>query len=179
MFLMILGNIGAFSLSLVSNEIIDLLYGPSYAKSSEVFNIQIWYTVLYCSLCYIGMILSAINKQVLLAKLSFVYAIVATPCLFVGSLYGSVGLSVSFLISAVLNLTYHIYYMQKALDEKIPYNAIFSSFGIFAVLLLISYFTHGLPLLYRILIGVVTVPVLIYYLRNQIRTIVQELFLSK
>ncbi len=173
--LLLLGNAGGFVLSLFSKEIIFLMYGDAYAKSAKVFNIQIWYTILYSILCYIGMILSAINKQVMLAKLSFAYALIATPCLFIGSHYGSVGLSAGFLLSALLNLTYHFYFMQKVLPEEIRWKVILAGFGFFFTLMTISYFSHDLQFFYKIPVCLATAGILIYFLRSQIMSSIREI----
>lgn len=173
--LLLLGNAGGFLLSLFSREIIELMYGSEYAKSAQVFNVQIWYTILYSILCYIGMILSAINKQVLLAKLSFAYALIATPCLFVGTFYGSVGLSVGFLLSAVLNLTYHFYFLQKVIPEKIPWRVILNGFAIFLLLMAITFFTHDLQFFYKIPVFVATAGLLVYILRGVIMNSIREI----
>lgn len=174
-FLMLIGNSGAFILSLFSKEVILLMYGDAYLQSAQVFNIQIWYTILYSILCYIGMILSAINKQVLLAKLSFAYAIVATPCLFIGSQYGAIGLSMGFLISSLVNLSYHYYYLQKSLPTEIPWRVIFTVMGVFFLLMLITYFTHNAHLFIRILVGLASVIGILFVLRKPIRTSIKQL----
>ncbi|WP_336515901.1 oligosaccharide flippase family protein [Pollutibacter soli] len=174
-FLMLLGNTGAFVLSLFSKEIILLMYGEAYVSSAIVFNVQIWYTILYSILCYIGMILSAINKQVLLAKLSFAYAIVATPCLFIGSKYGAIGLSMGFLVSSMINLSYHYYFLQKSLPTEIPWRVIFVTTGIFFLLMLVTYLTHQTHFLVRIAAGLATIGVLLFVLRKQIRRSIKEL----
>lgn len=174
-FLMLLGNAGAFVLSLFSKEIILLMYGEAYVSSAIVFNVQIWYTILYSILCYIGMILSAINKQVLLAKLSFAYAIVATPCLFIGSKYGAIGLSMGFLVSSMINLSYHYYFLQKSLPTEIPWRVIFVTTGIFFLLMLVTYLTHQTHFLVRIAAGLATISALLFVLRKQIRRSIKEL----
>jgi O-antigen/teichoic acid export membrane protein len=178
-FLLLLGNAGAFTLSLFSKELIFLMYGEAYGQAAQVFNIQIWYTILYSTLCYIGMILSAINKQVLLAKLSFAYALIATPSLFIGSKFGAIGLSVGFLVGALLNLTYHYYYLQKSLPEEIPWKVILASFGVFFLLMLVTYFSHDLHMAYKILIGVATLSTLGFVLRTQIKTTIQQIMRSQ
>jgi|KBSMisStaDraftv2_1062788.scaffolds.fasta_scaffold00187_13 O-antigen/teichoic acid export membrane protein len=140
----------AFFLSLFSSEIIGLLYGDGYHKSAYVISIQAWYDVLYGAFCLFGTILGAVNKQRLLAKLSIIYALVSIPLLYTGSKYGSVGLSAAFFATAVINMTYHMYWIQKILPEKISYRDFFISCGLLVIFALISAFFFDFSLLQKI-----------------------------
>lgn len=151
------GILGAFFISVFRSEVVELLYGSTYAKSSDVIAIQCWFTVLFGIFCLIGTILSAVRKQVLLSKLSFVYAAVSVPCLLVGAKYGAVGLSIGFVISGVINMTYHIYYLRRSIDGGIDRSFFIIGGVIYSVL-------FGLSLLSNMLMFSVKVFVLVLFL---------------
>lgn len=132
-----IGVMGSLTFTIFSKEIIVFLYGVKYIASSTVVLVQCWFTVLFAIFCLIGTVLSATDKQNQLAWLSFIYAIVSTPILWYGSKFGAFGLSVSFLISALINLSYHWVYFAKILPKgiKFKYTAlVFSILSIGAII---------------------------------------------
>jgi O-antigen/teichoic acid export membrane protein len=113
-----LGIFSAFSFSLFREELVYILYGSSYKNTGNVISYYCWYSVLLAIFSLIGTILGAIDKQKLLATLSVIYAMVATPILWIGSKYGAEELALAFVIAAVLNMTYHWIVFQKVLPKK-------------------------------------------------------------
>lgn len=111
--LVITGTCTAISFSLFSNEVVILLYGAEFQGSALVIELQVWYLIFFIVFSVFGTVLSAFNMQKKLARLSMVYAIVSMPIFFVSSTYGSRGLAIGFLLSAIGNFSYHLYYFWK------------------------------------------------------------------
>ena len=146
------GVVGAFTVSTFRNEIVYLLYGEKYAESANVISIQCWFTTLFGVFCLIGTILSAVHKQYLLSKLSIAYALISFPCLLYGAKYGAVGLSVGFVVAAIINMTYHIYYLQKSLPQRISNIYLYISILVYIFLFIGSLFITKLNFGVRVII---------------------------
>lgn len=133
-------------LSLFSDSIVHILFGQSYISAAPVVSTQCWYTILFTIFCFIGTVLAAINKQKLLSFLSFFYACVSIPCLYLGSKYGAVGLSIGFVVTAILNMTYHIYWLQKSISYKWRVSEIVYLSLLFGTSILVSFYFLDKPL---------------------------------
>lgn len=167
-FISIVGTIGCLVISMFKSEVVLLLYGESYASTGEVLNLQCWYMVLFSVFGFIGNTLGAADKQKWIASLSIFYACVNAPLLWYCSKFGATGLSYGYLVGAVLNLTYHIYYLQKAMPVKIPSQTFFISFAILISGFFLSVsISDSLSIYMRILL-VVIVFVLIFLCKNKI-----------
>ena len=53
-----------------------------------------------------------------------------SPLLWYCSKNGAIGLSYGYIVGALLNMTYHIYYLQKAMPVKIPTRTFICFFGV-------------------------------------------------
>lgn len=129
---------GSMCFALFSRDIVKLLYGDAYITSANVILIQCWFTVLFAIFCTIGTVLSAMDKQKLLATLSIIYGVVAAPIFYFGTRFGATGLAWAFVIAAFVNMTYHWIIFRNLLEKHISvlYSVlIFSSIGI------LSFFT--------------------------------------
>lgn len=65
-----------------------------------------------------------------IASLSIFYACVNAPLLWYCSKNGSNWSSYGYIVGALLNMTYHIYYLQKAMPVKIPTRTFICFFGV-------------------------------------------------
>ena len=130
---------GSLCFALFSFDIVRLLYGKAYVTSANVILIQCWFTVLFAIFCTIGTVLSALDKQVLLAKLSIIYGVLAAPFFFFGTKYGATGLAWAFVIAGFVNMTYHWIIFRKLLENRI---SIIYSFAIFILIGTLSYLTY-------------------------------------
>lgn len=167
-FISLVGTIGCLVISMFKSEVVLLLYGESYASTGEVLNLQCWYMVLFSVFGFIGNTLGAADKQKWIASLSIFYACVNAPLLWYCSKFGATGLSYGYLVGAVLNLTYHIYYLQKAMPVKIPSQTFFISFAILISGFFLSVsISDSLSIYMRILL-IVIVFVLIFLCKNKI-----------
>jgi len=117
--LIIVGIIGCIGFSFFSKEVVLLLYGKEYLDSAHIILIQCYYTVFFGIFCIIGMVLSSMDKQRLLAILSILYGISATPIFFYGTKYGAFGLALAFVIAAIVNMSYHWIVFRKILQKQI------------------------------------------------------------
>jgi O-antigen/teichoic acid export membrane protein len=114
------GVLGAVIITLFKYEIVELVYGKLYFNTALVLTYQVWFMVTFSIFNFIGTILSSSDNQKLLTYLSIVYAIISVTILWLGSFYGAEYISLSFLIASFINLTYHWYFMEKALSW--PFN---------------------------------------------------------
>ncbi len=119
-----LGILGSFIMSFFRKEIVLVLYDQRYAGAAAVIAFQCWYTVWFAIFSLIGTVIGAMDKQRVLPVLSFSYALVSVPILWIGSSYGAIGLSMSYILVSLVNMTYHWFYFAKILPERI--SAIFS-----------------------------------------------------
>lgn len=146
---------GSLCFSLFSQDIVKLLYGDAYITTANVILVQCWFTVLFAIFCTIGTILSALDKQKLLATLSIFYGVIASPIFYFGTKYGAIGLAWSFVIAAFLNMTYHWVIFRNLLDKQISVLYSFVIFGSIGVLSFLTYnFKIELSFVYRLCIGI-------------------------
>ncbi len=145
-----IGVLGALVISTFRNEIVELLYGSSYSATADVIAIQCWYVILFGIFCFIGTVLSATNRQVLLSKLSILYAIISAPCLIYGARFGANGLAIGFIVAGILNMTYHLYWIQKSIPKKINVKYFYAALGIYVFFFLASLIITKLDFITRI-----------------------------
>ena len=150
------------------SEVVLLLYGESYASTGEVLNLQCWYMVLFSVFGFIGNTLGAADKQKWIASLSIFYAFVNAPLLWYCSKFGATGLSYGYLIGSVLNMTYHIYYLQKAMPIKIPTQTFIIAFSIMICGFFLSVSISDSLSLYIRILFVIIVFLLIFLCKNKI-----------
>lgn len=156
---------GSLCFALFSFDIVRLLYGKAYVTSANVILIQCWFTVLFAIFCTIGTVLSALDMQSLLAKLSIIYGVLAAPIFYFGTKYGATGLAWAFVIAGFVNMTYHWVIFRNLLDKRI---SIFYSFSIFIIMGILSYLTYAYKIQYslfiRIIIGIMLTAALFTYM---------------
>jgi len=156
---------GSLCFSLFSQDIVKLLYGDAYITTANVILVQCWFTVLFAIFCTIGTILSALDKQKLLATLSIFYGVIAAPIFYFGTKYGAIGLAWSFVIAAFLNMTYHWVIFRNLLEKHI---SLLYSIIIFASIGILSYLTYNfkieLTFVFRLCLGILLSAGLFTYL---------------
>lgn len=167
-FICIVGTIACLVISMFKSEVVLLLYGESYANTGEVLALQCWYMVLFSVFGFIGNTLGAADKQKWIAILSIFYACINAPLLWYCSKFGATGLSYGYLIGAVLNLTYHIYYLQKAMPIQIPTQTFVISFTILISGFFLSVSISDSLSIYIRILFVMIVFVLIFLYKNKI-----------
>ncbi|WP_396186345.1 oligosaccharide flippase family protein [Flavobacterium sp.] len=126
----VLGVFGAVTVSFFRSEIVSLLYGNAYQSTGLVMAYQCWFIIAFAFFCFFGSIFSSADKQKLLSYLSIAYAIVSVPILWIGSKYGAEYLSLAFIITAVINMSYHWYFMQKILPTPLTSTFTLKLFGL-------------------------------------------------
>lgn len=156
---------GSLCFSLFSQDIVKFLYGEAYITTANVILIQCWFTVLFAIFCTIGTILSALDKQKLLATLSIIYGVVASPIFYFGTKYGATGLAWAFVIAAFINMTYHWVIFRNLLEKHI---SILYSVAIFGSIGLLSFLTYNYHIKYsfstRLVIGLILSSSLLFYM---------------
>ncbi|MDI9873363.1 oligosaccharide flippase family protein [Flectobacillus rivi] len=146
----ILGISGALVISTFREEMVQLLYGVSYRRAADVISLQCWFTVLFGLFCLIGTILSAANKQVLLSKLSLLYAFVSVPFLLFGAMYGAKGLSIGFIVSGILNIIYHFYFLERAISIRFKNKYYVLALLIYITVFAFSFYSYFLTIWIRV-----------------------------
>jgi O-antigen/teichoic acid export membrane protein len=150
-----LGIWASFSFALFSHNVVEFLYGNVYKTTAEIIVIQCWYTLLFAIFCIIGTVLSALDKHRLLSFLSMIYTIISLPLFYLGSKDGAIGLSIAFVISAFINMTYHWIIFRKALDNEITIIYSASLFFIIGLLIYLSYnFNFNISIIIKFIIEI-------------------------
>lgn len=174
LFISIVGTIACLIISLFKDEVVLLLYGESYSSTGDVLTLQCWYMILFSIFGFIGNTLGAADKQKWIAGLSIFYACVNAPLLWFSSKFGASGLSYGYLIGALLNMTYHIYYLQKAMPVKIPTKTFIWTFMMLLVGFMFSLIIPNmLPLPLKIGIFIIMI-VTIFIYRSKIITLLRN-----
>tara|TARA_E500000331_G_scaffold123539_1_gene121042 strand:+ start:7678 stop:9099 length:1422 start_codon:yes stop_codon:yes gene_type:complete len=112
----LLGIVAATFFSLFKVEIVLLIFGIEYKDASNVLAYQVWFMLFFSIFNFIGSILSSSDNNWLLTFLSLAYCVVSVTILWFSSFYGAEMLSIGFLVSAIINLFYHWFFMEKILD---------------------------------------------------------------
>lgn len=118
-FIIGLGILLGIVITLFRTELVWVLYGGKYANTGEVMAFQCWYLVVYTIFGFIGGTMGAADRQNLLAGCSIAYAVVSVPFLFYGSYYGAQGLALAYIVASAVNMTYHYYFLNKILDNRL------------------------------------------------------------
>ena len=163
--IIVTGIWGSLCFALFSRDIVRILYGNAYVTSANVILIQCWFTILMAIFTTIGTVLSALDKEKLLSRLSIVYAVIAVPIFYIGTKYGATGLAWAFVIAGFTNMTYHWIIFRNLLQKRI---SIIYSLTIFASIGLLSIGTYfykiDLLFIYRLGLGVILSTVLFLYI---------------
>ncbi len=101
-----------------SREIILFTVGPDYLPAISSFSNQVWYLFLYSIYIIIGITLSSMEKQRILAVLSTINIVISFCFIYFGSQQGASTLSLFILISYLINLPYHFLVMQHELKIR-------------------------------------------------------------
>lgn len=133
-FLMLLGCVFAFCISIFRNEVVYILYGDKYRNTGTVMAFQCWYIVMFAIFSLNGNILGAADRQKLLSVESILYAIFTTPIIYIGSFYGADGLSTAYVIASLINIVY-LYIML----HKVSKGAISIKELLFSILMLLLF----------------------------------------
>lgn len=136
------GSLLAFSVSVLKDDIVWLLYGQNYNSTGNVMAYQCWYIVLFAVFSLNGNILGAADKQKILMVESIVYAVITTPIIYYGSFYGADGLSISYVIASVINLFYLYYILHKISKSIFNFRTVIISLFI---ILFFSCFAYLIP----------------------------------
>ncbi len=137
-YFMMLALILCFLFTLFTQDIVKLLFSAKYLPAVKVSQLLIWYIFLTTVDSLMGTILGAINKEKVILKFGIYKALFCTPFLYIGSMYGALGLAYGYVISLALFNIYLWIGFKRALNSRISKVAIlwfFSGAGF-----LISYF---------------------------------------
>lgn len=168
-FLVIVGIWGSICFTLLSREVVLLLYGVAYLDSAKVILIQCWFTLLYSIFCTIGTVLNSYDKQRQIAILSMIYGILGFPIFIIGAKNGAIGLAWAFVIAGYINMTYHWIVFKKLLS---PYLTSIYSYKLFSVIIVGTICSLFVPFEYNLLLKIVlaTIATFIagYFLKHKV-----------
>ena len=159
-FIVFLGSLMSFILSVFGEEIMLLIFGDKYIETGFLFSILIWYSLLFSIFNFIGTVLGSIDKQKNLMYLSILYTIILTVFLWFGSKHGATGLALAFIVGGFVNMTYHWKYFATKI-KLTNLHKIYTPFILFLALLSISISTlyMDLELIYRLLLVISSIVV--------------------
>jgi O-antigen/teichoic acid export membrane protein len=171
-----LGVLGAITVSLFSSEIVSLIYGESYRNTSLVMVYQSWFTLAFALFGFFGSIFSSADKQKLLSYLSIVYAAISVPILWLGSHFGAVYLSLAFIVTALINISYHWYFVQKILPTPFSKTFVIKLLLLIFIPLTMSFFIpENLDLFYRLFIYIIVIFIFSISLRRRVYSLWKEM----
>lgn len=137
-FIMILGSILAVFFVSTSDLWIEQLFGNDYHNSVPVFNVMIWFGVLFCFDLLLSTCLSSTYQQNTLAIITTIDVIVIFPIYYWGTQYGAIGFAYAKLLGTMVTVIYHIIVFNKVLRLKLKWQVLFLNLIFFATLLSIS-----------------------------------------
>lgn len=135
---LLFGGYCCMSIAFFCCEFVTFLYGENYLGAADVMVYQCWYLVYNAIFCLIGYSLAAMKRDKGLAILSLCFALVNTPIFWILSHYGALPLSYGFVLGAIINMIYHIIYLNKTLCNQLSRHFIYKLFGFFIIGLLLS-----------------------------------------
>lgn len=168
-FIVVIGSSIAFCATLLSRFIIPMLFGKQYVSSVGSFNYLIWSAVIYSIDLMIGNVLSAANKQGLLAKLATIDLLIGFPLMYFGSYYGSTGLALSRLAFIIIAMTYHWIILIRLISANTERSDLFTFKNVIVIYLFLalafSITKAPIDLLYQIISFVLLVGIY-YFIKN-------------
>lgn len=119
---------------IIIDPVFKLFFSENYYSTLLILKFQIWYVFLFGVVGLIGTILTAMHQDKLLFKMALLNCIIITPILWMGSKYGAIGLSISYLIGFVFILSIELVIFSKKIDlsNKVKYVWLFPIF-VFAI----------------------------------------------
>ena len=111
---------GAFLFSILIKPVFLLLFSEEYNASIEVCKSQIWFVCLMGICSLVGTIWGAMNREKLSFKMAVINAMINVPILWIGSKYGALGLSFSYVISFLLfiMILWPVFVNTNKIDKK-------------------------------------------------------------
>lgn len=103
----------AIIFSILSKQIVSILFGIKYLEASKPLLTQIWISMNMVLLSFIGTIFLSSNNERLMIKLSLFNGIFIGTASFIGSHYGAKGLALSIWISLLIGFLLHWYFVRK------------------------------------------------------------------
>jgi O-antigen/teichoic acid export membrane protein len=166
-FLVIGGSVFCFIISLFRREFVFFIYGEEFKATGLVLATQTWFILFSAIFSLFGNIFGASDKQNMLAKLSIVYALVNTPILWFLSYYGAQYLSYGYIIGGIINLTYHFWFFQKCLPQKISNKLTLGLISFLSFFIVISLLIpESIKLTYKFYLLLLVVSLLIILLKK-------------
>jgi O-antigen/teichoic acid export membrane protein len=135
----------ACTFSLMSKEVVMFIYGIEFISSVEVIELQVWYFVYLVIFSLLGLSLSSTSMEKNLSKLAISYALISVIIAYVFSFNGAKDLSFSYLLSATIAFSYHVYFVHKWSKGGFAFRTLFGS------LLVLIMFPYGFPYCMKIL----------------------------
>jgi O-antigen/teichoic acid export membrane protein len=103
----------AIIFSILSKQIVSILFGVKYLEASRPLLIQIWISINMILLSFIGTIFLSSNNEKLMIKLSLFNGIFIGTASYIGSHYGAQGLALSIWISLLIGFLLHWYFIRR------------------------------------------------------------------
>lgn len=150
----IIGIFGAFTITLFRGEVVNLLFGLAYAKSSMVMSYQCWFLVINTGLLsLVSNLLGAMDKQRTLSKITIIGSLVSVPILWYGSRFGAESLSLAYLIFSLLQFSYCWLFLVRLSDNEIHISFFMKILIVLILFMILALLLpDGLSVIVRILI---------------------------
>jgi O-antigen/teichoic acid export membrane protein len=134
LYIIIFGSI-CFCFSLISKELITILFGGKFLPSVAIIQFQIWFVFIFALNCFIGTIWGATDNQKLLVRCSVINTLIATPMLLFGSKFDGLGLAYAYLIAYAVFFPIVYTLFIKSLNLKMN---VANELGVVSILFVIS-----------------------------------------
>lgn len=168
--IVMIGITVAFVTTILSNEIIYIIFGEKYQTSALVLQYQIWFAVLVAILDFMGTALIASDNQKKLGIISTIAALISLPIMWFSSFYGAQGLATGFLLVGIFNIIYWWPYFQRLHATPFSLKLTLSlSMALSGSFILANYVANTQGVLLRIIIVCVVMMIMAYYLYQMYR----------
>jgi O-antigen/teichoic acid export membrane protein len=173
----IIGIFGAFCVTLFRSEVVNILFGEAYSKSSLVMSYQCWFLVLNTGLLsLISNLLGAMDKQRTLSKITIVGSIISVPVLWYGSKFGAENLSLAYLIFNLFQFSYCWIFLVRFSEKNLNTAFFIRLIAGFLLFMLVSLLLPpSLSIIIRIVVFVITCGIFVLSIRKfEMQTLFQR-----
>ncbi|MEJ1222848.1 oligosaccharide flippase family protein [Sediminicola sp. 1XM1-17] len=173
-YIMIVALLLCLMFTLFAKEIVIFLFSEKYLPVVKVSQLQIWYVFLMGVNSIIGTIWGAVNMEKLMFKSSVINALITTPLIYYGSMFGALGISYGYVISFAIFEVYLWYLFKKSVNIKIEGDKYLWSLTI-ALFVVSFWFFSDSQLITRLLISIFMMITFFFYFLKSFKNYNREI----
>lgn len=165
---LVIGGACAFLVSLLREEVVNLLFGEKYGGSADAVAYQCWYTVLWAIVMLIGTSLLASDRQHLWAVLTTIFTIFTLPIIWYGAGHGATVLAAWKAVGVAITLIFIWPFFKKSLPSGFQSRDVIYSCAVLGIAILCSWLLpSNISLAIKILIAGIIFSILAFVLLKE------------